>query len=72
MLVLRRAALLAGFIKACRAWPADASMGLLAVTMPPGQALAIATARDRHQYLADLVGPYLRDIMWRLWPLMAP
>jgi uncharacterized membrane protein YfcA len=48
------------------------SMGLLAVTMQPSHALAIvlvpAVVTNIWQ---TFVGPYLRDIMRRLWPLMA-
>lgn len=48
------------------------SMGLLAVTMSPVQALAIvilpAIVTNIWQ---TFVGPYLRDIVRRLWPLMA-
>jgi uncharacterized protein len=46
-------------------------MGLLAVTMPPSHALAIvivpAVVTNIWQ---TFVGPYLRDIIRRLWPLM--
>jgi uncharacterized membrane protein YfcA len=46
-------------------------MGLLAVVMPPGQAIAIvivpAIVTNVWQ---TFVGPYLRDIIRRLWPLM--
>ena len=48
------------------------SMGLLAVAMPPSHALAIvivpAVVTNIWQ---TFVGPYLRDIIRRLWPLMA-
>jgi len=48
------------------------SMGLLAVAMPPSRALAIvivpAIITNIWQTFA---GPYLRDIVRRLWPLMA-
>lgn len=47
------------------------SIGLLAVAMPPAQALAIvivpAIVTNIWQTFA---GPYLRDILRRLWPLM--
>jgi len=47
------------------------SIGLLAVVMPPAQALAIvivpAIVTNIWQTFA---GPYLRDIVRRLWPLM--
>jgi uncharacterized membrane protein YfcA len=48
------------------------SVGLLAVAMPPSRALAIvivpAIVTNIWQTFA---GPYLRDIIRRLWPLMA-
>ena len=48
------------------------SMGLLAVTMPPGQALAIVIVPAIVTNIwQTFVGPYLRDIIGRLWPLMA-
>ena len=47
------------------------AMGLLAVSMPPAHALAIvivpAVVTNIWQ---TFVGPYLRDITRRLWPLM--
>jgi uncharacterized membrane protein YfcA len=47
-------------------------MGLLAVTMPPGQALAIVIVPAIVTNIwQTFVGPYLRDIVSRLWPLMA-
>jgi hypothetical protein len=47
------------------------SMGLLAVTMPPAQALAIVIAPAIVTNIwQTFVGPYLRDIIRRLWPLM--
>src|SRR5712671_914980 len=65
--------LLAGFVKGVLGLGRPTvSMGLLAVTMPPGQALAIvivpAVVTNIWQ---TFVGPYLRDITQRLWPLMA-
>src|SRR5215218_8843709 len=63
--------LLAGFTKGVIGLP-TVSMGLLAVTMAPGQAIAIviipAIVTNIWQTFG---GPYLRDIMRRLWPLMA-
>src|SRR5258708_19331599 len=64
--------LLAGFIKGVLGLGLPTvAMGLLAVTMPPGRALAIiivpAVVTNIWQ---TFVGPYLRDIMRRLWPLM--
>jgi uncharacterized protein len=64
--------LLAGFIKGVLGLGLPTvSMGLLAVSMPPAQALAIvivpAIVTNIWQTFA---GPYLRDIIRRLWPLM--
>ena len=64
--------LLAGFIKGVLGLGLPTvSMGLLAVAMPPGQAIAImivpAIVTNIWQTFG---GPYLRDIMRRLWPLM--
>jgi hypothetical protein len=65
--------LLAGFVKGVVGLGLPTvSMGLLAVTMAPSQALAIvivpAVVTNIWQ---TFVGPYLRDIMRRLWPLLA-
>ena len=47
------------------------SMGLLAVTMPPAQALAIVIVPTIVTNIWQTFGgPYLRDILRRLWPLM--
>ena len=47
------------------------SMGLLAVAMPPVQALAIVIAPAIVTNIwQTFVGGYLRDILRRLWPLM--
>jgi uncharacterized membrane protein YfcA len=47
------------------------SMGLLAVAMPPIQALAIVIAPALFTNIwQTFVGGYLRDIIRRLWPLM--
>jgi uncharacterized membrane protein YfcA len=46
-------------------------MGLLAVMMPPSQALAIVVVPAIVTNIwQTFVGPYLRDIVLRLWPLM--
>jgi hypothetical protein len=46
-------------------------MGLLAVAMPPAQALAIVIVPAIVANIwQTFVGPYLRDIIARLWPLM--
>src|SRR5215472_9292466 len=64
--------LLAGFVKGVVGLGLPTvSMGLLAVTMAPSQALAIvivpAVVTNIWQ---TFVGPYLRDILRRLWPLL--
>jgi uncharacterized membrane protein YfcA len=73
LLVIAAVFLLAGFIKGTIGLGLPTvSMGLLVVTMQPSQALAIvivpAIATNIWQ---TFVGPYLRDIISRLWPLMA-
>jgi uncharacterized membrane protein YfcA len=73
MLVLIAAAfLLAGFIKGVLGLGLPTvSMGLLAVTMPPSQAIAIVIVPAIVTNIWQTFGgPYLRDIMRRLWPLM--
>lgn len=73
LLVLIAAAfLLAGFIKGVIGLGLPTvSMGLLAVTMPPGQAIAIVIVPAIVTNIWQTFGgPYLRDIMRRLWPLM--
>jgi uncharacterized membrane protein YfcA len=72
LLLVAASLLLAGFIKGVLGLGLPTvAMGLLAVTMPPGRALAIiivpAIVTNIWQ---TFVGPYLRDIMRRLWPLM--
>jgi len=64
--------LLAGFVKGVIGLGLPTvSMGLLAVTMPPGQAIAIVIVPAIVTNIwQTFVGPYLRDIMRRLWPLM--
>jgi uncharacterized protein len=73
LVFIAAAFLLAGFIKGVIGLGLPTvSMGLLAVTMPPSHALAIvivpAVVTNIWQ---TFVGPYLRDIIRRLWPLMA-
>src|SRR6186713_374765 len=65
--------LVAGFVKgALGLGLPTVSMGLLAVTMPPAQALAIVIVPAIVTNIwQTFVGPYLRDIVRRLWPLMA-
>src|SRR5437879_2735440 len=72
LLLVAGAFLLAGFVKGVIGLGLPTvSMGLLVVTMPPAQALAIvivpAVVTNIWQ---TFVGPYLRDILRRLWPLM--
>ncbi len=72
LLLIALAFLLAGFVKGVIGLGLPTvSMGLLAVTMPPARALAIvivpAVITNIWQTFA---GPYLRDIIRRLWPLM--
>lgn len=64
--------LLAGFIKGALGMGLPTvAMGLLAVTMPPAQALAIVIVPAIVTNIwQTFVGPYLRDIIRRLWPLM--
>jgi uncharacterized protein len=73
LLFIAAALLLAGFIKGVIGLGLPTvSIGLLAVTMQPSRAIAIvivpAIVTNIWQTFA---GPYLRDIMRRLWPLMA-
>ena len=72
LLLIAAAFLLAGFVKGVIGLGLPTvSMGLLAVTMQPSHALAIvivpAVVTNIWQ---TFVGPYLRDIVRRLWPLM--
>ncbi len=73
LLFIAAAFLLAGFVKGVIGLGLPTvSVGLLAVAMPPSHALAIvivpAVVTNIWQ---TFVGPYLRDIIRRLWPLMA-
>jgi len=72
LIFIASAFLFAGFVKGVIGLGLPTvSMGLLAVTMPPAQALAIvivpAVVTNIWQ---TFVGPYFRDIVRRLWPLM--
>jgi uncharacterized membrane protein YfcA len=72
LILVTAAFLLAGFVKgALGLGLPTVSMGLLAVSMPPAQALAIvivpAIVTNIWQTFS---GPYLRDIFRRLWPLL--
>lgn len=72
LLLIAAAFLLAGFIKGVIGLGLPTvSMGLLAVAMPPAQALAIVIVPAIVTNIwQTFVGPYLRDIIRRLWPLM--
>jgi uncharacterized protein len=72
LIFIAAAFLLAGFIKGVIGLGLPTvSMGLLAVTMPPSQALAIVIAPAIITNIwQTFVGPYLRNIIIRLWPLM--
>ena len=70
--LIAAAFLLAGFIKGVIGLGLPTvSMGLLAVSMPPAHALAIVIVPAIVTNIwQTFVGPYLRDIIRRLWPLM--
>ena len=72
LILIAAAFLLAGFVKGVIGLGLPTvSMGLLAVTMPPAQALAIVIVPAIVTNIwQTFVGPYLRDIIRRLWPLM--
>src|SRR6478735_6133964 len=72
LILIAIAFLLAGFVKgALGLGLPTVSMGLLAVSMPPAQALAIVIVPAIVTNIwQTFVGPYLRDIIRRLWPLM--
>ncbi len=72
LLLIAAAFLIAGFIKGVIGLGLPTvSMGLLAVSMPPAQALAIVIVPAIVTNIwQTFVGPYLRDIIRRLWPLL--
>jgi len=72
LILIAAAFLLAGFIKGVLGLGLPTvSMGLLAVSMPPAHALAIVIVPAIITNIwQTFVGPYLRDIVRRLWPLM--
>src|SRR3954452_15245724 len=72
LILIAAAFLLAGFVKGVIGLGLPTvSMGLLAVTMPPAHALAIVIVPAIITNIwQTFVGPYLRDIIRRLWPLM--
>src|SRR6266496_4614468 len=73
LLLVTATFLLAGFVKgALGLGLPTVSMGLLAVSMPPAQAIAIVIVPAIVTNIWQTFGgPYLRDIFRRLWPLMA-
>src|SRR3954452_14076311 len=73
LILIAAAFLFAGFVKGVIGLGLPTvSMGLLAVTMPPSHALAIVIVPAIITNIwQTFVGPYLRDIIRRLWPLMA-
>ena len=72
LFLIAAAFLIAGFIKGVIGLGLPTvSMGLLAVSMPPAHALAIVIVPAIVTNIwQTFVGPYLRDIIRRLWPLM--
>jgi uncharacterized membrane protein YfcA len=72
LILIAFAFLLAGFVKGTLGLGLPTvSMGLLAVTMPPAQAISIVIVPAIVTNIwQTFVGPYLRDILKRLWPLM--
>src|SRR5258706_2864790 len=72
LFLIAAAFLLAGFVKGVIGLGLPTvSMGLLAVTMQPSRALAIVIVPAIVTNIwQTFVGPYLRDIIRRLWPLM--
>jgi uncharacterized protein len=72
LLFIAAAFLLAGFVKGVIGLGLPTvSMGLLAVAMPPVHALAIVIIPAILTNIwQTFVGPYLHDIMRRLWPLL--
>src|SRR4030081_2637857 len=73
LILIAAAFLLAGFVKGTLGLGLPTvAMGLLAVTMQPSRALAIVIVPAIVTNIwQTFVGPYLRDIIRRLWPLMA-
>src|SRR5947207_1193646 len=73
LILIAAAFLFAGFVKGVIGLGLPTvAMGLLAVTMPPAQAIAIVIVPAIVTNIwQTFVGPYLADIIRRLWPLMA-
>src|SRR4249920_3981238 len=72
LIMIASAFLLAGFIKGVVGLGLPTvSMGLLAVTMAPSQAIAIVIVPAIVTNIWQTFGgPYFRDIIRRLWPLL--
>src|SRR6476646_6173561 len=72
LIVIAAVFLIAGFIKGVVGLGLPTvSMGLLAVTMAPAQAIAIVIVPAIVTNIWQTFGgPYLRDILRRLWPLL--
>jgi hypothetical protein len=72
LIFIAAAFLLAGFVKGTLGLGLPTvAMGLLAVTMQPSRAVAIVIVPAIVTNIwQTFVGPYLRDIVRRLWPLM--
>ena len=72
LILIAFAFLLAGFVKgALGLGLPTVAMGLLAVSMPPAQAIAIVIVPAIVTNIWQTFGgPYLRDILRRLWPLL--
>src|SRR3954467_6959612 len=72
LILIAAAFLFAGFVKGVIGLGLPTvAMGLLAVTMPPASALAIVIVPAIVTNIwQTFVGPYLSDIIRRLWPLM--
>ena len=72
LIFIAAAFLLAGFVKGVIGLGLPpVAMGLLAVAMPPAHALAIVIVPSVLTNIwQTFVGPHLRDVMRRLWPLM--
>src|SRR3954454_774509 len=73
LILIAFAFLVAGFVKgALGLGLPTVSMGLLAVSMPPAQAIAIVIVPAIVTNIWQTFGgPYLRDILRRLWPMLA-
>src|SRR5947209_20458975 len=72
LILIAASFLLAGFVKGVIGLGLPTvSMGLLAVTMPPARAIAIVIVPAIITNIWQTFGgPYLLDIVRRLWPLM--